>query len=505
MMIWAKSIRLFKLLVVTSSVGFVLGCSSGRPQNDKGGDHIPTGKVYPLAQLPKEVYESGVTPIQVDNAFLQPQVRVSSQYFACFSRATTSELDVRIANIALKTDRDFVNDSGLEVALNRTLKGIKKWFPSRSQFSSRIEIQSVLSDGNGCALFYEIVKGSSFPFNETSFKSRDWVMFSESQLMSDSGNTNKIPVIYLRHGLDTNRYMLAMNQSMAAFIGLGYSDHKNSILNSGHSRDQEELSSGLEFRLESKDGKILLERDAAIFYSFAGVYQDLLKPQDLGAMQHYLDRVSPSTAKEDSLLNLDHSIEKTEFNDVFDSRFLRGVRNLKPELSICFSGQETFQISEDWLKVYLDFADYKFEPRKDSGLFYQLHKIDSKFAVVARLSKDNCHLKVEFRSDSQYPFKEHNLAGLYAHEKTLKDRHGRLNDIPVIYINATVLHTNPQSEIPENHRYIGDVIQHEVAHFMGFSHSNSSSSILAAAGNHRSWDVNGDDRKMFEAYLRRCK
>ncbi len=486
----------YHLVAVLSFTWSMHSCSG-----DKGGDHVPTGGIYSVAALPSSSEGVALVEKEGGSRYAQKIVRVADAYALCLHADGFSDADAKDLNEALKAKGKDLNHSGLEYIINHALSTIGRWFPGRGSFSSRTEFSVFREDGGNCHAVYLKASSSEFPFTESAFQNRNWVLLASGQLKDPRTRVNTVPVIYLRQ--DASEKPIQKEniflQATAAFVGLGDSHMNESLLNPAlDSREN------LHFRIEDVDGKTILDDDAAIVYQFAGVYQDVLNPKDLGNLQHFSDRIAPGTVSIDPDLRFEGSAENLPFLDVFDSRSLRGVRKIPTELRVCMQNVSDAAIKDGWRESYLEFADSSQELRKNGSLFYLLHNLDKSFDTKAVLVEDRCHVLVLFKNKNQYPFNSQSAAGLYAHEGSVKDASGNLSQIPVIYLNASDIELDPNVVLSQK-RFASDVVQHEFAHFMGFQHSKSSSSILSAIGDSRTWDTSGDDTKMFKDYLRRRK
>lgn len=475
------------------SVSCIQSCTA-----DKGGDHVPTGEIYSVPALPSSSDGVALTEKEGGSRYAQKVVRVSDSYALCLHTDGFTDAEAKDLDEALKTKGENLNHSGLEFVLNHALATIGRWFPGRGSFSSRTEFSIFREDGGNCHAIFLKATSSEFPFNESPFQNRHWVLLASGQLKDRQTRVNTVPVIYLRRDASEKSMQTIFVQATAAFVGLGDSRMDESLLNP-ELHPTEDLS----FRIEKSNGQTILDDDAAIVYQFAGVYQDVLNPKDLGGLQHFSDRIAPGMVSTDPDLKLDGSTENLPFLDVFDSRYLRGVRTIPTEVRVCMQNVSDVVINDAWRESYLEFADSSRELRKNGGLFFQLHSLDESFYAKAVVVTDRCHVLVLFKNKTQYPFNSQPAVGLYAHEGSVKDASGNLTKIPVIYMNASQIEPDPAAAISLQRRVVSDVIQHEFAHFMGFQHSKSSSSILSAIGESRTWDVSGDDTKMFKDYLRR--
>lgn len=485
--------RRFLVTVMAACAAMLTGCS-----NQKGGDHVPELETYLVAALPDVAFQDGLTAKEVSAQYFRRFVHISESYTICLPNDSFTGDEIGALESAFKSkDAASINKSGLEIVINRALATVTKYNSQRAKFSSRIELKVTDATEAGCHAVLRRAKGSEFPFQQDLLKEHSFAVFYAGQLATSDKRSNKIPVIYINSDRSAGDQILAMKQSTGVFLGLGSSSDAASLLNTDVSNSETSLTYGL----ENGAGETNVSDDAAIIYGFALMYQDVLKPADLSTFQYYADDVAPGTSEKDSDLIIPTASAPIAYTKIPGSRYIEGVRAVTTQIQVCVQNLSSASIATNWWTSYIDFASIASESRVNGGLFFQLHSRKASFAPSVQIVTSGCNVLVVAKNASQYPFATNAYNGLYAPEGRLRDSSGASVTIPVIYLNATNLTLDPQSADVNQGRYMGDVLQHEFAHLLGFRHSTSKSSILAPSGDNRTWDMSGGDADMMQSFI----
>ena len=485
---------LFAVLLIAQ---LFAGCS-----NQKGGDHVPELETYSVPSLPSAAFQAGLTAREVSAQYFRRFVHISETYNICLPLDAFGTAEIQSLETAFKSkDAASINKSGLETVINRVLATVSKYNSQRSKFSSRIDIRVTDATEGGCHTILRKSSASDFPGGGNALEQRRFIIYYAGQLKTSDDRVNKIPVIYLNKDLSSDDQLLAMKQSVGAFIGLGSSGESQSLLNT----DAAGSTSSLTYLLENSSGATNTNDDAAILYGFGLMYQDVLKPADLSSFQYYVDHLAPGAVEDDKDITQPSGSTNIAYTDVQGSRYIEGVRKVSTQITVCPLNLSNKSISDSWWSQsnYLDFTTNASEPRTSGGLFYQLHSKNATFAPAIQIASTNCNMLVVVKNQSQYPFANNTYNGLFVHEGQIRGNDGVVFSIPVIYLNASNLTLEPQNAATAQGRYIGDVLQHEFAHFLGFRHSTSSTSILAPSGYNRTWDMQNGDGDIMQAFLDR--
>lgn len=468
--------------------------------NQKGGDHVPELETYMVSSLPSAAFQAGISAKEVSAQYFRRFVHISETYHVCLPLDAFSSVEIQSLETSVKSkDSSDINKSGLETVINRVLATVSTYNSQRSKFSSRIDIRVTDATEGGCHTILRKSNSSEFPFNANAFTASRFAVFYAGQLKTSDDRVNKIPVIYLNKDLSGEDQMLAMKQSIGVFMGLGPSGEPLSLLNT----ENTENSSSRTYLLENTAGATNSNDDAAILYGFGLMYQDALKPTDLSTFQHYVDHLAPGAIEDDKDLVLPAGSAAISYTEVPGSRYIEGVRNISSQITVCPRNLSSKSITDSWWSQssYLDFTSTTSEPRTNGGLFYQLHAKKSAFVPTVQIASTNCNLLVVVKNQTQFPFANSTYNGLFVHEGHIRGSDGTILTIPVIYLNASNLTLEPENAATAQGRYIGDVLQHEFAHFLGFRHSTSSSSVLAPSGYNRTWDMEHGDGDIMQSYL----
>jgi hypothetical protein len=481
-----------RILFVSFVLSFALfGCDK---KEDKGGDHIPELKVYTVPAIPTAARQTGLRAEEVDIKYLERFVHLSEVYNVCLDDAAFSGEELTSFQTQLANESGAFASYGLQGVINYSLSTIRKYDQNRDDFSSKVEIRLLLASNDGCHFFVAKSDGSSFPFNELDFAGAQKVILAKGQLQDSSGDINKIPVSYLHADTNGEQIYIDVQYLIGRFIGLANSSENGSYLSAVTTNS----SANRGWHAVDSKGKLRLGDDSLILYSFALLYQDILQPEDFETYHHYLDELNLEQGEQDDDLQMPPNASNITFTEVIGDKYIRGARMVGSTIKVCTDNQSGKSISNALISEYFDFVDSD----TDDRLGYLLNSIDIDFSPSVQLVTQGCGLLVSFRNSDQYPFANKNYNGMYAHEGRLLDGDGDETTIPVIYLNAENLELDPDEAFGSDARYIGYVLEHEFAHFLGLRHSTSDDSLLSPAGYHDRWDEGGVDHEMFEAYLK---
>ncbi|MGE0174757.1 MAG: hypothetical protein AB7T49_18335 [Oligoflexales bacterium] len=478
-----------KFFTLAISLLWVKACGNG-----KGGDHIPDLKTYSISSLPEGAFSKAAQSEEFSgDDVLRRFAFFTDKYDICVSSDQFSEDFILEVNTRLQwTDADL-NKSGLETAINHALKNVRKYSSKASNFSKRIELALVHDYSDGCEAVLLSAKTSEFPFKDGELSPKELGIFYPGQLKTSGGKVNTVPVMYINEVY--SEHQQPSEFAIGAFLGLRPSDLDASMLNPGAVWSDTAHS----YFLKSKDADLVINDDTVTIYGFALAFYDELEPEDLESYHHYADQLRPSSDyPRDDDLAFPSGIQNIAFTEAVGDAMITGSRTLADSISVCFD-KGSAAIEDDWLTEYLQFANSATESTDHDSLFYELHERDAAFNPVANIATSDCNLYVVFRSQEQFPFTEYPNNGLYVGEGKVKDKDDQLSQIPVIYLNISNLELDPEQNTDA--KYVGDVFQHEFAHFIGLKHSDSSTSILSPAGYNNTWDVSGSDDQMFNAWL----
>jgi hypothetical protein len=480
---------LFNILSFVICVFYLYGCG-----DTKGGDHIPDFKTYDVATLSNAAFADGVHyKVFEESSVLRPIVYLADSYQICVLQDQYSEEAAANLSDKLTKQSPDVNASGLQIILNHALANIKKYANDADDFSNRIEL-NVVYDEENCSAVLLTAPSSEFPFTDADFTDKQTALFYPGQLRIPSGEQNSVPVAYVSSEAQDQAGL--GEYAVAAILGLKESDVEKSKLNP----EQAASGAATSFFVEQENGQIAADKDGVTVYAFALAFHDVLNPEDLGMFHYYADQIRPLGAEKDAKLNLPASVTNLTFVDKVGDVYVEGSRQITTSVKVCFD-KGSADLDAAWYAEYLDFGKAASEPHENGSMFFELHGLDATFAAQASVATTGCNLMVSFRSSSDFPFNKYAANGLYFREGDLKASNGNATKIPVIYLNQDNLELDPEFAELSSNKYVGHVLQHEFAHYLGFKHSASRKSILSPAGYNDTWDMAGYDLKLFKRWI----
>lgn len=454
----------------------------------KGGDHVPEDTEYRVASsdLPKVPGGAGHRKDEyAGEPLLRKFVHVAERYQICVDPAEVTPEAFAAIQARLKTGGEPVKARGLESMVNYALANVDQFRPGLKGFSSRVTLDLVyIKPGAVCSFAVLRRPASAFPFNEPLFTDKNVRFLYSGRIIdrSDESRVNEVPIGYALDTLDTARLALAVQYLVASYMGLSESPSNKSVLN-------DDLRPDAAWQLDD------LGPDYQVIFAYALAYRSILRPTDLSTFHHYSDTLGFTAPPTDPLLSIPAGSTPPRFVAVLGHNDLTGVRLAYEPFAICAANDAAKSPTEAQLSAALA----SFSSATVGSLAANLKAAEPKLELAATLAAAGapCQLLVAFRDDTQYPFAGETFNGLYAHEGQVKDAAGAASPLPVIYLNMTNL---AAEKTATDAKWLGYVLEHEAAHFMGLKHSRSLRSILSPSGYNKAYDLDGGDRALFAAW-----
>ncbi len=454
----------------------------------KGGDHVPEDTEYRVASsdMPKVPGGAGHTKLEyAAEPMLRKFLHLAERYEICVDPAEVTPEAFAAIQARLKAGGEPVKARGLESIANYALTNVDQFRPGVKKFSSRVTLDLVyITPGAACSFAVLRRPASAFPFNEPLFSGKNVRFLYAGRIIdrSDESRVNQVAIGYALDSLDTPRLALAVQYLVASYLGLSESPSNKSVLN-------DDLRPDAEWQIDN------FGPDYQVLFTFALAYRSILRPTDLATFHHYADTLGFAAPPTDPLLAIPAGSTPPRFVDVLGHNELTGVRLAYEPFSICAANDTAKSPTEAQLQAAIAF----FSSATPGSLAANLKTAEPKLELQATLAAAGapCKLLVAFRDDTQYPFAGKAFNGLYAHEGQVKDAAGAASAIPVIYLNMTNLAAEKSAT---DAKWLGYVLEHEAAHFMGLKHSRSIRSILSPSGYNKTYDLDGGDRAQFAAW-----
>lgn len=476
-----------KLGVALCAAAFV-SCASEKTQDEeKGGDHLPDLKTYVVSSLPKGSTETGLRPTSTESDYLRRYVRLAEHIKVCLDADTFSEDTLVAFKAFVKRKGRAFSEYGLEAITNRAFEDVSILAKSTRKFSSRLDLDIVFNTKSTCDVVFTKVADKQFPFSSEEFSEDSHALLYEYQLkVENSEASNKVPVIYLSEALSNEALLLGMQYELGSYLGLAQSHLEGSYLNS-----KTASMSPAPTWYYTTDVRAL-QFDTLVFSNYAALYFKILKPSDMETYHHFEDAFDPTSPVSDNDLAFVSAASPIRFHEKIGHAHLNGVRAVTASIRTCLEDNQN--VPKDKIQTYLSLLSHKREVSVLARAHDKNNLIPSRVVEV----ESDCSLLIAFRNAQQFPFNQKSLNGLYAKEGTVQNKFGTVLSIPVIYLNVSNL---ALEETPENEdKYIGLVLAHEFAHFLGFKHSPDSDSVLAPAGYHSSLGIG--DAAMIESFVK---
>ncbi len=332
----------------------------------------------------------------------------------------------------------------------------------------------------------------SFPFDHEDFEGESFAYLQKGQLQSPLEKTNQIPLLYLLNTLPLQQSVKLSQFGIAKYIGLMESNMEDSFLNPNQSSFELMKKWHIKEFKKVKDLNVdSLNPDTLTIYQLALLYSDLLQTGDLETFHHYADK--EKEAESDDLLTLPAKTSPIKFLEIIGHPYYLGIRNISPEISLCWQNESSVAISDELVTEYFTYISVK----NSESLIAQLGQGNALLKSKMFLDNQNCSLIIAPRNKDQFPFNTYTFNGMYSHEGTISSK-GEPCPLPIIYLNVDNLALN--SNTKNNQKSLSLVLAHEFAHFLGFRHSQSSESLIAPAGTHEKLDMKGYDEKMISSW-----
>lgn len=463
---------------------------SGGCGGEKGGDHVPTDKTYPVAVIPVGASSRTITPREYETNVLGRFVHIAENYRLCLIKEQFTETELTGLQAYLSGKSAGINQYGLESLINQTFATLQSYDSNKPRFSTRTSLQVVWNDGGACDFLAGKLASTDFPFNHADFSGRKRVLFDAGQLTVEGGGSNAIPVGYLIAGSSADD-RVQFQKLVASYLGFAESQSSTSYIH-----PEVTSASASSWNVVDSSNQILAGDDSLKIYSFAAAWYDIVKPTDLDRFHYYEDLFSPGAVATDPLLTISSAGTVPTFLDLPGNRYLNGARKMTGPLTVCFKDDADLGITAEMVTTWMSFASVK----SADGLHGKLNVMDPAFSFDAAVSGTGCQLWIAFRNESQYPFAATKANGLYAQEGRVAGANNIASTVPVIYVNAANLSVSVDPILMTAARHVSSVMQHEYAHFLGFKHSAERSSLHAPAGTGTVWTEG--DKAIFAEYLK---
>jgi hypothetical protein len=494
----SKSYVMLFTLLVTVWITAACGGGSKTGEGQQGGDHVPELETFSLASLPKGAESAGAQPTLFETSRqIRRFAHFKDIYRICLAEGfSDAELDEFQARLSVKPGP--VNSHGLEAAIGWVFAHLERLAAGRTKVSVRPELHVVrTSSGEDCDVVFHSAGDGEFPFLEERFSDRQEVLFYQGQLRNGSEG-NRMAVGFVRGETLPPQRLRSFEYLVGVWLGFGESSEAHSRL-SGSTRAEDPLI-GLNL-VNAGSNTPRMSQDTTILLTWALAFHDVLRPRDLDSFHYYNDRIVGNHATEvDPLLFVPEGSVESPYRALVGDKFLFGWRELPPVTRVCVQDAD-FAFSDEERSRMFEWAVLESVSGSDSGLFTHLAEMAKRrsklFDRGLEIATDQCHLIVALRSSDQYPFSTRNMNALFVAGRAS----GGPAPIPVIYLNASVLTLDQPAIGPEGKRLMGDALQHEFAHYLGFKHSTDQGSILAPSGVSSRWRTDGADGKALERWL----
>jgi hypothetical protein len=443
--------------------------------NERGGDHVPEFKTYRLPTLPPGSDKSGVSYHAVKSPAVRDVVHLDEVYDICVS-SDFDQSELSQISALIKARSGTVGHSGLERVINHALENVSKFSPKYKNQLPRVEFQLVSHDAsNTCDLLVVAASAAEFPFSDPDFSEESEALFYKGQMQASDGQINEANLAFVRSDLTGEALAITVQRLIGYYLGFNASSLDNSFLNPKTSA----LAAAEWFVvINDEDSKSL--DDAKTVYTFAGLYADILRPDDLATFHHYGDRGGAD--EQDDQLPAFNLASPYEYKNLYGQRCIDGVRRTEQPIHTCVHIASGVSVTTEEVAGLFAFSQADATARL-GGILKQTSS-DLNASLVTASS--GCHLVVALRQQTQFPFTKYKLNGAYFPESTLKDAAGNLVSVPVIYLNGDNL---AYKEEASSKKSASAVLEHEIAHYLGLRHQDSDGSILSPGGYYSEWST----------------